>query len=36
RRVSTTATQAFGYMGSNRIDSVKAAMRLSRDIVESD
>ncbi|MFW3165846.1 DUF6861 domain-containing protein [Pseudomonas syringae pv. syringae] len=36
RRVSTAATQAFGYMGSNRIDSVKAAMRLSRDIVESD
>lgn len=35
RRVSTTATQAYGYMGGNRIDSVKAAMRLSQPIIES-
>ncbi|OUM05746.1 hypothetical protein BW686_19060 [Pseudomonas syringae] len=36
RRVNTTATQAYGYMGGNRIDYVKAAVRLSHDIVESD
>ncbi|KPY95948.1 hypothetical protein ALO94_100565, partial [Pseudomonas syringae pv. spinaceae] len=35
RRVSTTATQAYGFMGGNRIDSVKAAMRLSYPIIES-
>ncbi|WP_439870900.1 DUF6861 domain-containing protein [Pseudomonas syringae] len=35
RRVSTTATQAYGFMGGNRIDSVKTAMRLSYPIIES-
>ncbi|QXW44902.1 MULTISPECIES: DUF6861 domain-containing protein [Pseudomonas syringae group] len=35
RRVNTTATQAYGYMGGNRIDYVKAAMRLSYPIIES-
>ncbi|RMM90791.1 polymorphic toxin type 46 domain-containing protein [Pseudomonas savastanoi] len=35
RRVNTTATQAYGYMGGNRIDYVNAAMRLSYPIIES-
>ncbi|RMU23464.1 DUF6861 domain-containing protein, partial [Pseudomonas savastanoi] len=35
RRVNTNATQAYGYMGGNRIDYVNAAMRLSYPIIES-
>ncbi|QJI43974.1 hypothetical protein HKK52_24435 [Pseudomonas sp. ADAK2] len=35
RRVNITATQAYGFMGGNRIDSVKTAMRLSYPIIES-
>lgn len=35
RRLNNTATQAYGYMGGNRIDYVKAAMRHSYPITES-
>jgi uncharacterized membrane protein YkoI len=36
RRVSSSATQAYGYVGGRRIDSVQLAMTLSYPIIQAD